>query len=703
MSGRAYKESHRIRSPFDTLARAVLSPGRVPPAAKELADLGIDPSAFTEPRRTGLPSGTLVARMQEFVQGGIIDWNSKHAAERMGEQLRNRSSLVNRIAYACALGREEADGGLTILTEDLHRFSQSRLRSGHLPEWLCKLAWAIDACVSIELLSRIKGVDMRSTRPAVDRLWTTVDEQVASTVQALQHLEKDSLPLFFQFSDVSFALFRRGSVSRKQREKETVPASYIAKNVNEVSRFTQTLRSAEVEAWTRLKDGWGLRQIEQAVAIFPTLQNDFVKANVAAALESNLLNISDGELKRSLPFTPDPSGIKALLAFRWADRLSFFGTSLRDIYPSLFVRREARYEFPGFSIPWKYLPSAAVELLGRMGKTNSTQDFVRLLGNIGEEISVDGENNWVLALLVLNHKITGISDFAAGTIDKLHGLSEGVKNVLLDRQAGRVWLMPDGKFRLTDEKTSLQSGFLVHAYEPNVEEQVRPIEKPIIVLTSNSADAIYAEEFLSLPYLGRVGAVITEENVRKVLVMTFAQSKKKLDLETLFDQVDALRGQRPIDRKAVFIAGLAGETSEMAQAHKVAEVEAVFLDGKDVTFVFGQKQVATSLGISGKLCEDGFLRLKGRDGDESLFDEETLFLNKLVLGLALKPFYVSGLISGYKEAELKAMRPVIADYNRHPERGKRGLGKIEPPSFGNAFIPLLVPGYQGPLLAGAKI
>lgn len=708
MSTNRYERQVRIESRRVVRQRVVVEPpdfsrpSHLPEAVRQ-AIAGPGNGWTEEVLVRALPDEQLIPVMRDLVKGRVIDWGSEKAVWETKKQAASPKSLFNKVVFSAVnKPSQNGDQALRIFTGELSRFSpdQSILPSPHLPEYWCKLMLGVEAHSLIEQVSKSFNKGVLETNREVRTLYRVVEERIGVLGKIVRSLENSDLSSYLVFADLMQMMEENG-----RERKHPIPQA-VEDGMQEYERETREvfgeLRAADFAAWKKLSVGWEWPQIMTAVAMLPTFRSQTTVVNTMAALESNLLGHSARLAPdQDLPLTLNPTAVGNLLRFKWGD------TTLLD-YPILSKQLEEKIEFSGFSVPRKHLPSAAIELFTRIGQEDGREKFVSFLSDIDTGLDVSLARNWVLTLLVLRQNVSGIEAFVEEAIGRLNGISEPVRQILLNQRTGRVWLDPTGKLHPREPGQKSQSDFPIYTStfvvpEPISEVAVgEPAKKPVLQAEETHEETIFVKELQILRYVGEVG-MIPDGAVPNFLDTLF-ERKSLPGEDSLLTSVDKLQRNwhGSNKRSLVYVSAMPGSLPIMEEAKQIIGLDAVHIQGEEITFIFQDKSMR--VGLRGVIDKDGYLHINGGNDDE-LLDTRNLFLNKLALTLITQKLHLNGFVSAYSQkqnvAVMRDLRGAIADYNRNPHRQ---FGKLDiPQEQQDGLTPLLVEGYEYPLLAAEKI
>lgn len=609
-------------------------------------------------------------------------WTSTdERSEAMLSATRSKRAFGSRIAVSlidCPTD-ETNKKALEMLREDFEKTAviPRKPTTAQLTESWYKTIFGINTVALIELRRELFG-EMDEGREGFMR---TVKKQVDSLASLLSGISLDDLSLYIHFETLFLPMDRFLHVDRAASEEGSYTGA--SKYINALSHIyiadnLRPIHDEHISAWERLEAGWGEKEIVEALRILSTVGNPTVADNVIAALESNLLAIISVH-----PEGMDTLGVKKLLSHRWAER-----TGVLKNYPKLNEngRVEEYITFPGFSIPRKYLPSAAIELLAAAKRCGSQEAFRQLLSRVHEEVEADGQavTPWVLTLIILKAQNPELSDLLSNAIFSLKGIQEPFRDVLLDRAPGKLFVTEEGKLRLRGLDSVLSSAFPV--YTSSIEPQrPKPVEVKPVEVEVLSAREYATSQARIVSFFGEVGQV-EKEDVGEVLADLFWGKQHEFSEDELLSRFEDfskkyVKGQK-YKGNLLFSSHFLSEDGLIQEARNIG-IEAVLLQEDEALFVLSKDAVHIRIGdrkmqagFSGSFDTVGQLHVDGID----IGDPEQLFLNSVALYCATMEFWGStGLLDREQDRALYPMaNRYAADFNRstirqsHPKIGIQG-------------------------------
>lgn len=628
----------------------------------------------------------LVPAVRDLVRGEIIDWRSTQAvSEAVQEFVNTGEGLSLKVLSSVSEFLDEGDRALELLSSDLEGFPSGipTFQARRLHEWFYKMfVLGARLCWSFEGQAEISPDLMTPQRKRYTKI---IEGKLNDFTREIKKAKIEDLSPYLRFVSL-FQLFNEVRADNENEKESRIPIEALADN----------FFSALEQTWRRLSQGWSWKQVKEAVFVLPSLESKIVLQHAVAALESNLLSIADNSKTEENLSELRLEGLARLLRMgREINKGILKGVDF--YFPNLREYLQSNLEFESFSVPRKELPSAAITLLTKIMGT-SKEEGQKLLTQVNELATKDPKatTSWFLTLLALKHRVPELTDLIDSFITNWEVLPEPIRQIYFNQQPGKIWFDGDS-LRPRKPGDNLQSAFPVYTSSA---EKVKETEAPKSKLSR--AEISLLKTFLThpgqLPFIGKVD-ILDQDQIEEFLSSRFKLGTGKLVKETLFDQVSLLqKNWQGNSRSLLFLAGLPGSLKIMQEAQRNDGINAVYLQGSEITFVFGKNNLA----LTGTLNKDGWLNLVG-ENEESLLNPENLFLNKLALELATQKLYRSGLVAAYNQADLKSLREALANFNRHPLRTTFELPKLDiPKSDDIPLIPVEVPRFKGLLLIGEK-
>ncbi len=668
-----------------------------------------------------LSQDQMVPAVHKLVTGESFDFASERATEGYWSQIEKRNSpfipIVITILDQQGIENKKA---CAILVDDLKRFSPDKSLLSEpnlLKEWLFKLTLGVYAHPSIAIkLSQDKDL----IDSELGKYYKEVEKQIGIFRQTLAGLGKDDLAYYIRLEDLfdfygTLDLF--GSplpTTLPDENKEAISTALFAAVVDNSNILRSSLLEEDKDAWDRLRINWRAKQIQEALSLLPKISSSSVKKHIILALEENLFDFSErSSLDGSEELKIDLLGIIALL--KWKSEYVYGGEYdiFAKTYPRVILQSEENLEFANFSVPRKHLPHAAMRILAETAKRSDKTEFTNLIKSVheltvGEEVNVP----WFITLLALRAHDSETSQVVEQIVSGLDALPVPVREIFLSKLPGKLWLTRDGKLRSTDSRTMLLSAFPIFTslkedsktieqeqQNPKKEEPKKPEAKNLAVDKTDN-----------IPFFGEIGKI--KETDVKMLLDCMIKERIDLDDGYLLDEFEQLtiawkqRDESFRDRNLIYIPRLNVSDKRLSKAQRCG-IEGVYIKGEEATlilskdFAFGTaSNKAVPLGLHGKVNELGYLLADGMD-QSFVGEREHLFLNNLVLHLALQPLlYKSGIPEEEDKELIREINKVTSSWNRSTLRGL--LPKIDRKTK-ILNLALRIDGYKEPVLVGEKL
>lgn len=653
-----------------------------------------------------LPTGQLPSTVEDFIKGRIIDWKRETVVSETNQQLSNQRGLLSKVINTMIYSpTEEGDQALIMVKNDLSRFRPDKelLSSPLLREWFCKFMFGVQTYTTIEAVTRVTD-GIQKLSKAAGSFSSTIDRQATALAKTLTSLTRDDLPLYLAFAD----LFQQLNESR-EGESSTAQTSLkgMAKYITDTLSFVNKILAKDGETWNRLRIDWDWQQVKDVLLLLPKFHSQNAIVNIIAALETNLMGFSRTSHDNQQQLVLSTEGIVFLLKFPWKDWAMHYSKMFEDKYPSLNQKLEKNLRLADFSVPWKYLPSAAIELLSQVASVETKEAFVRLLVDINKIVANDQELTapWLVTLLALRGRADADDIDFKEFIASWDRLPDRFREVLLNLLPGKLWLEPKGKLRSTDGNTNLQHAFPIFtsSKEPVKEEIGNQVETDPQEVVQHKREYTVGQASI-VPFYGEL-AIIESKDAQSLLVSLFERETTIWNEDSLLNEFSQLvkdLQSNPRERRLFYHHQLNPFDSFLQNAKQVG-IEGVLVDGKEVLFIF-EKDVAMAnisdrsirAGLQGRLNDVGELIVSGTNGS-FVGTAEQLFVNNLALHCVTRNLYgESGLIDKTDNGLIKAVHQLLADWNRSSSRSlpKIGIGQNEP------YIVVLPPSYKEPVLVG---
>lgn len=488
-----------------------------------------------------------------------------------------------------------------------------------------------------------------------------LNKQILLVKDYLAGLTLDDLRDYFLFEDFKFEMGSGTQYVGVKRKSH--PAHELARVTGDAAScgadFLRLPISLEdIKTWDRLRRGWGEKEVRETTSVISALENQEVIDNAIASLELNLL---DGTVSSLSATDFNPEDLKKVIANRW----------FRHPNPVSVAKEieglDQRIEFEGFSVPKKYLPSCAIELLTKIAKGTETEEFKTFLSSAGEQAKVDAVAEWVLTLFVLRSQNPELLESTKSEIARLASLPGEIRDVLLDRKYGRVVLDRRGRLKIIN-KSQASEDFPI--YTSSAEENKSTSEK-----TEKGPQEIAAYEAYLLPLYSEVG-ILPPDAAKEFIEALFKNDKDLLGEEKLFNEFGKSSERyksRFANRMLLFHQSFLPEDSRLKDLSRLG-IEAVVIRGREVVFIFSDKSATAKLGgrilrlgIAGQLDAQGQLVVDGLE----IGSAEQLFLNVHALSLSAEKLRgYSGLLDAKNDRELfPVVNQMAAAWNRSAARG----------------------------------
>ena len=677
-----------------------------------------------------LPEGQIIPAVERLINGESFDFAQEGSyRDWAGELNRDGSPFVRIVAdiLSDTRPRPETERACGILADDLERFSpdSSLLRDKVLlKEWMYKLTLGVFAHPQIGVILQINN-DLAKT--GIGRYYEETQAQIDALRKTFSGLAINDLSYYIRFEDMFYFHGTRALLGTsyadisevthpKNRPATNQESKLVLSAFSSVKKDEDTLKKSLLDeddrTWERLRSGWGVKEIQDVLHLLPNIRSSAVIDHVVCALEDNFFGFSEiAPQDRKEKLKIDPLGIIALL--KWKDEYVYGG--IYDIfakaYPRVVLQLEENLEFTNFSVPRIHLPHTAILLLAEAAKRSDKTEFTNLIksvqDNLGEEVNVP----WFITLLVLRASNPETSEVIEQIVSGLDALPVSVREIFLSSLPGKLWLTKDGKLRSTDKRTMLLSAFPIFTSSkedpeiitskvsiPKKEEAKKPEAKAMVVgKTSN------------VPFFGEIG-IPTEDADAKSIICLF-EKQQSLDEEKLLDEFGKLSdGWRMADpdrnRNLLYIARLNASDDKLNEASEHG-IEAVYIKGEEAVLII-RKDLAVAnvsnktipIGLNGKIDKFGQFIIEGMD-NSFVGEKEHLFLNNLVLHLALQPLlYKSGIPEEEDRELIREINKVTSSWNRSTLRGL--LPKIDRKAE-ILNLALRIYGYKEAVLVGEKL
>ena len=422
------------------------------------------------------PIDRVIPTIKALVDGKMIDWQSENVVAQTLYQLTDSDSLLNRTIGSMVSNQKtaEATEAFRLLGQNLDSFSPniSLLTSPKhkLQEWWLKLIIGLKTHSSIAIYNKLGGNQQSSEAANYQKL---VENQVSRLTETIAKLTLGELSYYIRFADLWYQDIepsRSSGQTNNAKLLKRIPLKSVQEKLaaaldevdNEEDILLKNLFQEDSLAWERLKIDWGWSQLEEVLRLLPSLRSDTALTNTIAALESNLLALTKSPNGKTAKISLEPEAITTLLRHDWKDSNPHW---LSEKYPLIFSLLETPKEFPDFSVPRKYLPAAAIDILTEVMKIEDREKLQALITPFHDRMAEDKSLTvpWLLTLLVLKAANPQIAVWFHENIDSLKNLPENYRQVLLNQEPGKLWLTSSGRLHLTtDPNKTLQAFPLIY-------------------------------------------------------------------------------------------------------------------------------------------------------------------------------------------------------------------------------------------------
>lgn len=698
-------KTRKVRIPIRVKPEAVItaSPEELEMMPQEyrnfLFNVAQNPNVSALMARRVLPKEEIVPTMQRFLSGEEIDWRTDDALGKIEAQKTYNGSLLT-VLWATIIKHiytAESGDAMKLFAQDLLRFpvDASLLQSSSIVEWLGKFNIGLFGYAGLNFYSNIASISLPEE---VETFCETIEMRAQSLAQTFRGLKSDQVVPFLHFQNL-----KESSIDSRQGKflKSAAPHAKIYKeHAQAAEKIDKDLEEASDQAWDKLGHNWNWAMINQVLSALPTFRNRRILLMAVAGIEANLMDGQERLLKEhSQPDNLAVDGMMILLTFKWTDP---------DIQGVISEEKPLAY----LSIPRKYAPSTAIELLTSFGQCSSPESLISLLQGINSRVDQKTTSPWIITLLALRNARL-VSDYINTLVADQIGNSGKTVQILLNQTPGMLWLTPDGKLHPRDGNTTLQKGFLIYTSSAELQQIDSQSSKPEINVSRRGAQTetpeprqVTENERLNMPFTGEV-CIVVDEQTRELVDFIFSRSNTSLDIDKLFDDFDQLSSkwkQSTYNRTIIYPLQLNLDDEYMKEAAKLG-IDAVYINDNKLFFVLERRVAqaqsqgeALKTAIAATLDKQGQLHTLGMD-ESFIGTPEQLLLNNLALHLITKPLYMSGMTQqayGNDKEAVKAINTAVASWNRSPSIGSFPKIGVEQ----NNCIAVSVPGIKMTVLLG---
>ncbi|RJQ37289.1 hypothetical protein C4559_03910 [Candidatus Microgenomates bacterium] len=634
------------------------------------------------------------SQTQDLIDGKIVDWNSPSAIETSYNYFYRKKDLrrPRSILYSGENGEV-----FSMLADDLERFKPGMplFNSPQTQEWFCKLfvlGVNIHYAIYAEEARDNDKVDLNSGKHGYKKV---VEEQMEQLNQTLASLEIGDLSSYLRFEEQvrELTTIMGRSVPYKKTQQVAKEEQDAEEKQSETTSLYFNFLEKDQETWERLKVKWGWKQVQETMSLIPDLRSKFL-IDVFAALEENLIDLSPKDSKTSQGELEDDPNWKVrkestafLLLVPWWE----YFDKLWDDYPILAKELEKNLEFADFSVPKKYLPSAAIEYLTKVGeieKPERLMDLIKGVHSLTKDKPKAPTTPWLTALLALRGKFAEVDGFLKEEIRDWRDVPELARQILLNEVPGRLWLNNQGRLRITKGNETL-SAFPIYK---SSYESAGPVQaaEAVIVDFANPREIVPVKS-VTVPLFRETG-LVSEEDIPYLIDNIFAKRNGSVGSAELVKKWgEVYESRRTLEKAIIYPAKINSNEPFLKQAGELG-VEGVMVQGDNVTFVIAGNGDRQRMAINGKLLSNGELVIPGMEGSGN-----NLALANIALACAVRPTYTVGT-SPKMDKEIRDINGPISDWN-----GSRGnLPKIARDGYKKAEIGIIIPGFEETMLVGVK-
>lgn len=631
-------------------------------------------------QKVGIPKPYLLDQLNPIIDrviaGDVVDWRDPNFHTQFPTAMNSLDKPIMRSVVT--FGSYDPQSPQIIeafqkLTDDLSNFTPDASLLGDPVEskhWTFK--FHLNVALASSLASHLEIRQMGPTRE-LKRLMDQIEKQRKQMIKTLDSLTLDDLDRYLILSDGLYhappqlptqeATAAINAIKRRLKKYGVAPALYAEKighaTFDNYYAFTTDLSNADRKTWSRLSKKWRWEQVKSAVDSLRTVHRKVVLANVLATLEENLVVSHD--LKAKL----DPEAI-GLVPNDFATLLRFMGNYddygkewLEENYPALAIDRGKALALEGLSLPKHILPMAAVRILNRLD-TSSSDRIKAFLSLVHVEISADPKISarWLAALLVLKKLNPDFEDFYNRLIDRFEALPETMRDIVLDRKPGSIWLGQDSKIRVNFSNQP-QRGYLLHTSIAQAEVPVDISSHQSVVKPAQKREDQPQYKTLILPFIGHVN-LLDEAGVSSYVNSLKAQTHGFPNEDDMLSEFEELQGRFKEHKNGfgtiIFFSKLNAKDQKHRNIRNLG-LEGIVIRERSVDLITsGQPPFA----MCARMDENGLLHISGT-GDSFIGEPEHLLLNNLVLYLSSRPF---SLINETRPETANELRDIVRNWNR---------------------------------------
>ncbi|HSX18707.1 MAG TPA: hypothetical protein VLE91_01075 [Candidatus Saccharimonadales bacterium] len=623
-----------------------------------------------------LPPEELTSAVHSYAAGDVIDFRSPTFVSDLLTEMSKKNSHLRRIFYTLMRVGGTVQEPWDILKEEIEKpqIDTEFLGSAQLAPWLTTMSLTYGVYGNAMRIP--DDMKVKDFLPVPEDVKETVDMKLRQLTEVIKNLQSSDTPTFARFSSVNSLV--RATVSTKmsgngQGKVDTLTQSYP--EIKRDSEATDDVLVAEnYDAWERIKYGWDWSTINDTIATLPDIQAKNVFNHLCAAIELNSVHF-EKQTDTGVELA-DPDALAFMAGYVWRNYF-FVNEAFNKRHPELKELLETNVEAPGLSVPRKELPSPVLAYLEKAAELVKPEELEKYLESVSQRIKEPHSKvSFMSVLIFLANKVPALRGAYEAHVSKMN-IGEDIKEVLLDRQPGRVWQTTSGALRLTRGTRTLDlfPTYTSKVPEPEAQKQEEPT--PVITKVEPSTPQNQKEATAVFPYdfVGDV-ATLPDQDISSYLRGVNSQ-KFLFDSDKALAEISAIQKNLEEDTSGktyIWTAALNQGDASQREARKLG-FETIVISGNSVTFILSsdilyteQGDKKTPIAITGTLDGD---RLLAFDADPGLtFEDIGIAASRIVLEL-MKSKKQSELTANMK----KLAKPQIDLWNQ----GKRGnMSRISP-------------------------